>query len=65
MPTGLLMKYFVLKPQGWDGYAQASRAAMTVYADVTQNVNPDLALDLREWVAKERSHLRAQCNSQV
>ena len=47
--SGLLMKYFVLKPEGDDAYAQASRKALRAYAGMIITENPDLADDLREW----------------
>ena len=51
--TGLLLKYFVLKPAGSDAYAQASRAAMRMYASAISTYNPGLALELGEWVDRE------------
>jgi hypothetical protein len=46
---GLKMKYFVLKPEGNDEYAKASRKAMFVYASSIQLFNPELADDLFKW----------------
>ena len=51
---GLLMKYFVLKPNGNNIYAKASREAMLRYAGIVQIINPNLADDLVEWVEKEQ-----------
>jgi hypothetical protein len=53
MADGLLMKYFVLKPNGDDEYAYASREALRAYADSIEDVNPLLADDLRSWVRRE------------
>jgi len=46
----LRMKYFVLKPHGSDGYAQASRKALIAYAEAIKMVNYNLAEDLMSWV---------------
>jgi hypothetical protein len=53
--TGLLMKYFVLKPKGKDIYAAASRQAMEAYAQLLYitNTNPELAKELTEWAERE------------
>lgn len=51
--AGLKMKYFVLKPEGDDEYALASREAMANYAAVIRDTNPKLAKDLEKWVRKE------------
>ena len=51
--TGLIMKYFVLKPIGRSDHARASRAALLKYADEIERYNVDLALDIRVWVANE------------
>lgn len=48
--SGLIMKYFVLKPGGSDEYAWASRQAMLTYADAIAEVNPELAEELTQWV---------------
>ncbi len=50
----LVMQYFVLKPEGDDEQAEASREAMLTYADVIQRVDPDLARNLRFWVQGHR-----------
>ena len=50
---GLIMKYFVLKPEGQDAYAKASRAAMKTYAENINNTNPQLAVALVKWAWKE------------
>jgi len=52
--NGLIMKYFVLKPEGKDQYAKASRAAMMAYASMIHKANPELAHDLWAWVEKEQ-----------
>ena len=49
------MKYFVLKPNGKDPYAEASRRGMLSYADSIEKVNPLMAKDLRTWIEKEYS----------
>jgi len=51
--SGLMMKYFVLKPHGTDIYAQASRQAMRRYAEEIESVNSELAQDLIAWVNVE------------
>lgn len=51
--NGLLMKYFVLKPNGHDAYAMASREAMRAYASAIKEENPVLAEDLNQWATKE------------
>ena len=51
--SGLIMKYFVLKPKGNDEYARASRVAMRAYADWIKKTNPDLAEQLMDWANKE------------
>ncbi len=53
--TGLMMKYFVLKPKGSDPYAVASRCALEGYATAISGENPELAKDLRGWIDRERS----------
>lgn len=50
--SGLLMKYFVLKPTGDDAYAQASRAALEAYENAIRQENPEMAEDLRLWRAR-------------
>lgn len=51
--TGLVMKYFVLKPKGDDIYAKASRKAMRSYATMVEPENPTLAKQLRDWADDE------------
>lgn len=50
---GLQMKYFVLKPEGNDLYAKASRAAMRRYARLIDRENKILAIDLMNWADSE------------
>jgi hypothetical protein len=52
-PSGLMMKYFVLKPHGTNIYAQASRRAMRAYASLIMPENEAFALELREWADRE------------
>ena len=59
-PTGLLMKYFVLKPAGNDRYAEASRKAMRAYADHIRMENDPLAEELWQWAIKEENKSNAQ-----
>lgn len=59
--TGLVMKYFVLKPKGHSPYAIASRAAMEAYAFQIAEVNSQLAIELREWVKRETSTEGCEC----
>ena len=51
--SGLMLKYFVLKPHGDDAYAKASRAAMRAYAKHIRAENPELSDELREWADRE------------
>ncbi len=51
--TGLVVKYFVLKPKGDDRYAEASRKAMRAYANHIDGTNKYLASDLRDWAKRE------------
>jgi hypothetical protein len=51
--NGLQMKYFVLKPKGDNPYSEASRKAMRAYASHIQDVNSELANELREWADNE------------
>lgn len=54
--SGLLMKYFVLKPAGNDRYAAASRKAMRAYATFIAEENPELAAELRNWADHEQTN---------
>ncbi len=47
---GLDMKYFVLNPNKADKYGEASREAISKYADIIQEENIELAEDLRYWL---------------
>lgn len=58
--SGLLMKYFVLKPAGDDRYAAASRAAMLRYADCIAQENSQFAADLRDWANRESAEAYAR-----
>jgi len=49
---GLVMKYFVLKPEKDTPYGRASRNAMLTYAADIESENPALARDLRAWEGK-------------
>ncbi|MBU1082753.1 MAG: hypothetical protein KKB59_19950 [Spirochaetes bacterium] len=51
--AGLMMKYFVLKPEGDDEYAIASRNAILEYAKSIKSTNSDLARDLIDWAHDE------------
>jgi hypothetical protein len=51
---GLTMKYFVVKPEGRDEYAKASRAAMMAYATAINKHNKELANSLWGWVEREQ-----------
>jgi len=51
--SGLIMKYFVLKPQGADIYAAASRIAMRAYAAHISEENSELRDNLLEWADHE------------
>jgi hypothetical protein len=52
--SGLLMKYFVLKPAGSDIFAAASRKAMRAYAMHVMEDNPIFAQELRDWADREQ-----------
>lgn len=58
--SGLMMKYFVLKPSGFDPYAIASRTAMFAYAKAIRKENPDLAKDLADWALRESANVNIQ-----
>lgn len=51
--SGLEMKYFVVKPNGTDAYAEASRRAIEAYADSIIEHNRPLAHDLIQWIIAE------------
>jgi len=51
---GLKMKYFVLKPEGKDTYARASRAAMRMYSNVIRHENMQFSDELRAWADREQ-----------
>lgn len=54
MSEGLLMKYFVLKPKGFDNHAIASRRAMRAYANwMISHGQEEFGLELRAWADKE------------
>ena len=48
----LTMKYFVVKPEGRDIYAKASREAIRAYAAMIRNENERFAEELDEWVIR-------------
>lgn len=58
--SGLVMKYFVLKPAGDDIYAKASRMAMRKYAEVVAEENADLTNQLRDWTDQEHAEAYAR-----
>lgn len=60
--SGLMMKYFVLKPHGTDAYARASRAAMVRYATFITDTNPELADALYKWANEEGEAAEANGN---
>ena len=47
--NGLKLKYFVLNPTKDDEFGRASREAILAYAKSIENINRDLAEDLRHW----------------
>jgi len=59
---GLIMKYFVLKPENAndDDYAFASRMAMRAYAANIKHENPQLAEDLDAWIDRIEQALRKE-----
>lgn len=56
----LEMKYFVLKPEGTDPYANASREALVAYAESIKNHDPALAKDIWEWVDQELTKIQKE-----
>lgn len=50
MSNGLIMKYFVLKSNGDNAYARASRQALQAYANAIEKENPELSDDLMSWI---------------
>ncbi len=48
---GLIMKYFVLKPDLKNSYGQASIRAIRTYANEIEHENLQLAKDLRQWMS--------------
>ena len=57
---GLEMKYFILKPRAKtkdDHYAAASQSAMYHYADIIEEYNTELALNLRRWAGQETARM--------
>ena len=51
--SGLLLKYYVLKPKGNDQFAVASRAAMRTFAQSMHGHNNELSADVKAWAEKE------------
>lgn len=51
--THLEMKYFVLKPKGNSVYNEASRRAMSAYADHIEEEAPEFAKALTSWAIRE------------
>lgn len=47
---GLVTKYFVLNPTKTNEYGEASRVALSAYADEIESFNKNLALGIRVWV---------------
>ena len=60
---GLKLKYFVLKPEGEDLFAEASRQAMLAYARVIKSEDPDLYEELILWIDHERLKLGKDTSS--
>jgi hypothetical protein len=58
--TGLIMKYFVLKPRGNDIYALASRKAMKIYANTIRKENVIFAHDIDVWVKQEEYRVKKE-----
>lgn len=44
----LQLKYFVLKPEGNDIFAKASREAMQKYSEIIDKEYPEFALEIRQ-----------------
>ena len=51
--SGLIMKYFVLKPRGSSPHSLASRNALRAYAQSIRSENAELADDLQNWADTE------------
>lgn len=49
----LKTKYFVLKPEGDDIYAKASRKAMETYAKAIKEGDPEFSEEILEWIGKD------------
>lgn len=60
MSNRLKLKYFVLKPNGTDIYAKASREAMRTYANVIEDIDPIFHDDLKEWISYEELYNQNQ-----
>jgi len=60
---GLRMKYFVLKPEGVDEYAKASRKALAAYSNAIRDTNPVLASDLVLWIEHIENSLNTKESS--
>lgn len=54
--SGLVLKYFVLKPRGHDAYAVASRRALIAYASAIFETNEVLAGQLMSWAGYEEKN---------
>ena len=55
---GLKMKYFVLKPEGNNLYASASRQALKAYSEAIAPADKILAEQLLFWATKEEESAR-------
>jgi hypothetical protein len=63
--SGLLMKYFVLKPNGDDAYARAARAAMREYAKHIVTENLQLSDELWQWAQDQEAASRVRVEQTV
>ena len=50
MDAGLQMKYFMLTPLKKNAYGAASRKALEAYAASIEDMNKELAEDIRKWL---------------
>lgn len=58
---GLVMRYFVLKPEGNGDHEFASRMALRAYAANIKGINSELARDLTKWVEDIEQALKGVC----
>lgn len=68
MVEKLLLKYFVLKPEGDSRYSQASRSALKAFARSIRSYDLNIAHELEKWAKREEEahkHRRMIMRSKV